>query len=95
MRTFDFSRFKCDKRYVIAYIIVCVSAIICGIVLCITVQINPYMQNYASEYVYFVFTSAMRRCLCQGFFTSLCICMLFFLLRTARGCAYCACLFCF
>lgn len=55
MRTFDISRFKIAKKWLIAYIIVIISAIISGIVLCKTTQTSPYMQNYASEYVYYVF----------------------------------------
>lgn len=55
MRTFDISRFKITKKHLIAYICVVSAAVILGIVLCKTVQTNPYMQNYASEYVYYVF----------------------------------------
>ena len=44
-----------DKRCLIAYIITAIVAIITGIVLCKTVQTNPYMLNYATEYVYFVY----------------------------------------
>ena len=55
MRTFDISRIKLDKRYLIAYIIAIITSIILGIVLCKTTQTSPYMQNYASEYVYYVF----------------------------------------
>lgn len=83
MRTFDFSRLKCDKRYVIAYIIACIVAIICGIVLCITVQINPYMLNYASEYVYFVFNFRNASLLFPRLFYELVYMYAFFLI------AYC------
>lgn len=55
MRIFSFPRIKPDTRCVIALISTALLAIICGIVLCKTTQINPYMQNYASEYVYFVY----------------------------------------
>lgn len=59
MKTSAFSHIKnCirfDKRCVIAYLITVILAIISGIVLCSITQINPYMLNYASEYVYFVY----------------------------------------
>lgn len=55
MRIFSFPRIKPDIRCVIALISTALLAIICGIVLCKTTQINPYMQNYVSEYVYFVY----------------------------------------
>ena len=55
MRIFSFPRIKLDRRCVIALISTIILAIICGIVLCKTTQVNPYMQNYASEYVYFVY----------------------------------------
>ena len=55
MRIFSFPRIRLDKRCVIALISTALVAIICGIVLCKTTQVNPYMQNYASEYVYFVY----------------------------------------
>lgn len=46
---------KFDKRCLIAYSVAVILAIITGIVLCKTVQTNPYMLNYATEYVYFVY----------------------------------------
>lgn len=59
MRTFGIFRtghmFYPDRRALIACICTVILAIISGIVLCITVQINPYMQNYASEYLFFVY----------------------------------------
>mgnify|MGYP001778256435 FL=1 len=55
MRTFRLKAIKFEKGYVIAYIVTIILAIITGIVLCVTVQFNPYMQNYASEYIYFVY----------------------------------------
>ncbi len=44
-----------DKRCLAAYVATAVTAIIFGIVLCKTIQTNPYMLNYATEYVYFVY----------------------------------------
>ncbi len=55
MRTFDIFRCKIEKKYIIAYICTIVLAIITGIILCKTTQTSAYMQNYASEYVYYVF----------------------------------------
>ena len=55
MRTFDFSRFKCGKKHILAYGICVILAIIFGIVLCKITQISIYFQNYASEYLYYVF----------------------------------------
>ncbi len=55
MRILDYCGFKWDKRYFFAFIIAFLCAIICGIVLCKTVNINIYIQNYAADYVYYVF----------------------------------------
>ena len=59
MRTFAVfrtrNRIVIDKRTLIACICTVISSIIFGIVLCRFMQINPYMQNYASEYLYFVY----------------------------------------
>lgn len=55
MRTFDISCIKISKKWLICYIVILVAAIITGIVLCKTTQSSTYMQNYASEYVYYVF----------------------------------------
>ena len=68
MRAFSFPELKWDKKYIIVYIVTIFLAIICGIVLCKTVFISVYLQNYASEYIYYVYnfhngTLALQRLL--------------------------------
>lgn len=55
MRAFRFSELRWDKKYIIAYIITIFLAIICGIVLFNITIMSIYLQNYASEYIYYVY----------------------------------------
>ena len=55
MRAFRFPELRWDKRYIISYIIAIFSAIICGIVLFKVTTMSIYLQNYASEYIYYVY----------------------------------------
>lgn len=55
MRAFSFSELRWDKKYIISYIITIFFAIICGIVLCKITTMSVYLQNYASEYIYYVY----------------------------------------
>ena len=55
MRNLSFSKFKCDKKYLIAVLVTLLCAIICGIVLYINVNINIYFSYFAEEYIYCVF----------------------------------------
>lgn len=85
MRTFDISRIKLDKRYLIAYIIAIITSIILGIVLCKTTQTSPYMQNYASEFVYYVFNFRNGSLLLPRFFYELIYLYAFFLIAYCTG----------
>lgn len=78
MRTFDFFRCKIKKSSLIIYISTIISAIILGIVLCKTTQINPYMQNYASEYLYFVYNFRNLSLIVPHIFYELIYCYAFF-----------------
>ena len=55
MRALRFPELKWDRRYIIAYIITIFLAIICGIVLFKVTTMSIYLQNYASEYIYYVY----------------------------------------
>lgn len=55
MRNLSFNGVKADKKYLIAFLIVTLCAIICGIVLFKLISINIYFKNYAKDYVYKVF----------------------------------------
>ncbi len=55
MRNLSFCKLKWDKKYLIAFSVTLICAIISGIVLYIFANINIYFENYAHDYVYFVF----------------------------------------
>ena len=55
MRNLSFCREKWDKRYFLAFCIVLLCSIICGLVLCKFVNYNNYLRNLVSDYVYNVF----------------------------------------
>lgn len=55
MRNLSFSVKKCDKKYILAFIITLLCAIVCGIVLYKPVTTNVYFINFANDYVYNVF----------------------------------------
>lgn len=55
MRNLSFLGKKCDKRYVIAFIITLLCSVVCGIVLYRPVTTNIYFVNFAHDYVYNVF----------------------------------------
>ena len=55
MRNLSFSVKKCDRRYVLAFIITLLCSIVCGIVLYKPVITNVYFVNFANDYVYNVF----------------------------------------
>ena len=55
MRNLSFSVKKCDKRYVLAFIITLICSIVCGVVLYKPITVNIYFINFANDYVYNVF----------------------------------------
>ena len=55
MRAFRFFELKWDKRYIIVYIVAIILAIICGVVLCKTTHMSLDLQNYAAEYIYYIY----------------------------------------
>ncbi len=55
MRNFHCDCYKWDKKYCLAFAIVLICSIICGIVLYKPVISNIYFINFTSEYVYNVF----------------------------------------
>lgn len=55
MRNLFFCGFKWDKKYLIAVLITLICAIISGIVLYIFANVNIYFENYAHDYVFYVF----------------------------------------
>lgn len=55
MGIFDVKKFKCDKKFLICCGITIFCAILLGIVLYKTTNINVYFKNFTSEYVYRVF----------------------------------------
>lgn len=55
MRILSFKDCKWDKKYIIAALITLLAAIICGIVLYIFANINSYFQNFATDYIYYIF----------------------------------------
>ncbi len=68
MRAFSFFELRWDKGYIIAYIITIILAIISGIILCKITLMGIYLQNYAAEYIYYVYnfhngTLALQRIL--------------------------------
>ena len=56
MRILSFNIKNCDKKYLIAFLIVLICSIICGIVLYTPVVNNIYFIDFGSEYVFNVFT---------------------------------------
>ena len=55
MRNLSFSVKKCDKKYILAFIITLLCSIVCGIVLYKPVTTNIYFITFANDYVYNVF----------------------------------------
>lgn len=55
MRILKCNKLKWDKRCLIAYGIVIIASIICGIVLFKLNNISNYLYNYADSYIFFVF----------------------------------------
>lgn len=55
MRNLSFKGFKWDKKYLIAVFITFLCSIICGIVLYIFVNLSIYFENFASNYIFYIF----------------------------------------
>ena len=55
MRIFNCNKLKWDRRCLIAYAIVILAAIICGIVLYNLNSISHYVYDFANIYIYYVF----------------------------------------
>lgn len=55
MGNFSYLKDGLDKRYLLAAVITLICGIVCGIVLYKLVNINIYIINFASDYVYEVF----------------------------------------
>lgn len=55
MRKSFFCEYKPDKKFLIAFAITLICAIICGIVLYKPVTCNEYFRNFTAEYVYNAF----------------------------------------
>lgn len=71
---------KCDKKYLLAALITFICAFICGIVLCIFVNINIYFKNFADDYIFYVFNFKNGSLIFSHFFTELIYFYLFFLI---------------
>lgn len=55
MRNFNRSKFACDKKFILAFIITLICAVICGIVLYKHVLSNVYLRDFAENYIFNVF----------------------------------------
>lgn len=55
MKNFNSGRFIKDKKFILAFAITLICAIICGIILYKPVNNNIYLRNFAENYVYNVF----------------------------------------
>jgi len=55
MRNLSFFKLKCDKRFLMAFVVTLICSIICGIVLYKPVTINFYFIELSEEYVFNVF----------------------------------------
>ena len=55
MRIFKCNKLRWDKKCLIAYSIVMIASIICGIVLFKLNNISNYIYNYADTYIFYVF----------------------------------------
>ena len=63
MRNFRKSGFSCDKKFILAFAITLICAIICGIVLYKPVISNVYFKDFADNYVFYVFNFKNSRLL--------------------------------
>ena len=63
MRNFNCSGFNRDKKFILAYLITLICAIICGIVLYKPVNSIIYLRNFAENFVYNVFNFKNSRLL--------------------------------
>lgn len=80
MRNLSFNWCKWDKKYLIAALITFICAFICGVVLCIFVNINFYFKNFADDYIFFVFSFNNGSLIFSHFLTELIFLYLFFLI---------------
>lgn len=55
MRNLSFKWCKWDKKYFIASLIAFICSIVCGIILYKFVSINNFFNNYAKDYIFYIF----------------------------------------
>ncbi len=95
MGNLSFIGFKCDKRLLIAYIVVIICSVISGIVLCTVADFNIYFINFTSEYIYKVFNFNNFSLLLIRLFSSILYAYLFFLICYFTNCKYLVLIFIF
>ena len=78
MRNLSFKWCKWDKRYFIAALITLICSIICGIILYKFVSINIYFNNYAKDYIYYIFNFKNSKILISHFLSELFYFYIFF-----------------
>ena len=71
MRNFNKSKFIWDKKFILAFLVTLICAIICGIVLYKPVTNNIYFIDFAENYVYNVFSFKNSRLLLTHFVVDL------------------------
>ena len=80
MRNLSFFGKKCDKRYILAFIIVLLCSVVCGIVLYKPVTTNVYFVSFANDYVYNVFNFACTPLFFSHFLADVLYFYIFFLI---------------
>lgn len=90
MRNFSIKNYKCDKKFTIAVLVTLLCAIICGIVLYKVANINIYIKNFATDYIYNVFNFKNSSLIFSHILTELIYLYIFFMLSYFTGIKYLA-----
>lgn len=80
MRILSLKGYKWDKKYLIATLVTILCAFICGIVLCIVANVNIYLKNYATDYIFYVYNFNIGGLFGTHFLAELLYIYIFFLL---------------
>ena len=80
MRILSFNIKNCDKKYLIAFLIVLICSIICGIVLYKISNINIYFVDFANDYIFFIFNFSNGKLIFPHLLSELFYLYLFFII---------------
>lgn len=88
MRIFSFDKKQVDKRYIVAYAIVVLCGIVCGIVLFRSAKINTYLKTFAKNYINYVYSFNNASLIFPRLFCEIAFCYIFYFLGKKRVFSY-------